>query len=407
MPSATPPSRAPISQTSASTLPPAPAQQRSYTTYPSPSSALAPLTNPLPRPDHYDGHPLVAPHFSPTPPLTPVERVYTAYGHPAQAAEWTSVAARLRRGVKALYAKHGLTECRRLGLYIAGSEADVQDPGSERMMILVVELVDGEVGRWRELEAEVWGLLGEVVGEERGVCVRFYRCWDGAGEWRRGVARRVERPPSMQAPIAPPPPYQAPAQAQVLRAFDTPEERARFFEPYRQNERGSNDDDDGDSTEEETGSTGSSPSDAGEGSVDEQHLQGAEHGSLPDFATVPAQPPQPQTRNPNPYPFLTAPMASSSRRTTTRPRHAARDELFARSFQAHQASHGQARERPTIRHRTEPGRERRAGDVFDSLMETFERDVAAGEEATRAWRAARRERRLRGVNLWEGADLRE
>lgn len=198
----------------------------------------------------------------------------------------------------------------------------------------------------------------------------------------------------MQALTAPPPPYQAPAQAQVLRALDTPEERARFFEPYRQNERGS-DDDDRDSTEEETGSTDSSPSDAGEGSADGQHLQDAEDGSLPDFATVPAQPPQSRARNSNPYPFLTTPMASSSGRIRTRPRHAARDELFARSFQAQQTSHGPARERPTIRPRPEPSSANRAGDAFDSLMETFERDVAAGEEATRAWRAARRERRLR------------
>lgn len=264
----------------------------------------------------------------------------------------------------------------------------MQDPGSERMMILVLELVHGEVSRWKEVEGEVWAVLGDVVGERRGVCVRFYVSWGNGGMGRRGVARRVERPPlggGLGLPPTVATTMERPAQAQVLRALDSEEERARFFGPYRQDERGS--DDEEDSTEDESGSIDSS-SPAGEGSADERHSQDAEDGlNLPNFATVPAQPLQSRSSNPDPYPFLTAPMASSSGRTSTRPRHAARDELLARisSFRDTQ--------RPATR--PEARSERRAGDVFDALRETLEIDVRAGEAAARRERAARAERRMR------------
>ncbi|CAK3735452.1 Hypothetical predicted protein [Lecanosticta acicola] len=132
-----------------------------------------------PKPDHYDGNMLVAPHFECTPELTAVGRMYTKYGVGQQKEHWVPLAQSVRQQVNAIYSDYNLTDCSYHGLYIAGSERDVQYLDRDRMMILVIELDGRELRRWDEIDADMRSILDrhELSGHA-GVCVRYYKRWN-------------------------------------------------------------------------------------------------------------------------------------------------------------------------------------------------------------------------------------
>ncbi|KAK4900785.1 hypothetical protein LTR27_001964 [Elasticomyces elasticus] len=126
-----------------------------------------------PADDAYTSNPLIAAHFSLTPPLTkiPSDHIYGS--------QLTFICTKIR----ALYAKHNLRNNRHYGLYYAGSNVTHDRDGQhERVMLLVLELSgeDIKAGKWRDLslEDECKSILVQAQGGNpdvlRGVCLRFY-----------------------------------------------------------------------------------------------------------------------------------------------------------------------------------------------------------------------------------------
>jgi len=118
--------------------------------------------------DSYDGNYLVKPHFSLTPGLTLVPSSHT-YGHTI-----TKVAFEVSR----LYFQFGLTPCPHSGLFFAGSRRATALPGREKYMVLVFELVESDMPRWREIDGDARRILREIaLSGLHGVCVRYYQYW--------------------------------------------------------------------------------------------------------------------------------------------------------------------------------------------------------------------------------------
>ncbi|KAK4961976.1 hypothetical protein LTR10_002470 [Elasticomyces elasticus] len=126
-----------------------------------------------PADDAYTSNPLIAAHFSLTPPLTkiPSDHIYGSQS--------TFICTKIR----ALYAKHNLRNNRHYGLYYAGSNVTHDRDGQhERVMLLVLELSSEDIkaGKWRglSLEDECKSTLVQAQGGNpdvlRGVCLRFY-----------------------------------------------------------------------------------------------------------------------------------------------------------------------------------------------------------------------------------------
>ncbi|KAK5707491.1 hypothetical protein LTR97_000025 [Elasticomyces elasticus] len=126
-----------------------------------------------PADDAYTSNPLIAAHFSLTPPLTkiPSDHIYGSQS--------TFICTKIR----ALYAKHNLRNNRHYGLYYAGSNVTRDRNGQhERVMLLVLELSSEDIkaGKWRDwsLEDECKSILVQAQGGNpdvlRGVCLRFY-----------------------------------------------------------------------------------------------------------------------------------------------------------------------------------------------------------------------------------------
>lgn len=63
----------------------------------------------------------------------------------------------------------------RCGLYIVGSETDMQDTDRDRMMVLVFELSEQQLSLWTLLHTDAMKLLDQLkLSGEAGVCVRYY-----------------------------------------------------------------------------------------------------------------------------------------------------------------------------------------------------------------------------------------
>ncbi|KAK5727542.1 hypothetical protein LTR15_003442 [Elasticomyces elasticus] len=126
-----------------------------------------------PADDACTSNPLIAAHFSLTPPLTkiPSDHIYGSQS--------TFICTKIR----ALYAKHNIRNNRHYGLYYAGSNVIHDRNGQhERVMLLVLELSSEDIkaGKWRDLslEDECKSILVQAQGGNpdvlRGVCLRFY-----------------------------------------------------------------------------------------------------------------------------------------------------------------------------------------------------------------------------------------
>ncbi|KAK5685502.1 hypothetical protein LTS10_003581 [Elasticomyces elasticus] len=126
-----------------------------------------------PADDAYTSNPLIAAHFSLTPPLTkiPSDHIYGSQS--------TFICTKIR----ALYAKHNLRNNWHYGLYYAGSNVTHDRNGQhERVMLLVLELSSEDIkaGKWRDLslEDECKSILVQAQGGNpdvlRGVCLRFH-----------------------------------------------------------------------------------------------------------------------------------------------------------------------------------------------------------------------------------------
>ncbi|KAF2169356.1 hypothetical protein M409DRAFT_20580 [Zasmidium cellare ATCC 36951] len=138
--------------------------------------------NEEPPPDAYDKHQdLVPPHFSPTPDLTNVGKVYSNYGNRHQKSRWKPISLEAKNSAQRIYRNYGITYNVRYkaGLYIAGSETEMEDKHRDRMMVLVFELNGAELGRWKDIHADAMELLDHLhLSGEHGVCVRYYRRWE-------------------------------------------------------------------------------------------------------------------------------------------------------------------------------------------------------------------------------------
>lgn len=141
-----------------------------------------------PRPDHYDGNPLVPPHFSVAPAMTRVEDVYRSDPLSNNRMEvWGRRNRIIRRKIKDLLTRlpwlaSGLG---RYGLYICGAPGQVlyrpdasgndRNSGRDRMMVLMVELKPEEQQQWLLLQLHLERFLRKANIERcRGVCIRYY-----------------------------------------------------------------------------------------------------------------------------------------------------------------------------------------------------------------------------------------
>ncbi|EME46203.1 hypothetical protein DOTSEDRAFT_22300 [Dothistroma septosporum NZE10] len=132
-----------------------------------------------PKRDHYDGNSFVAPHFSYTPDLMPVDVVYEHYGSQAQAEKWKPIARDIGCHARTLYLTHGLQVCNmtKAGLYLAGSNEDMKDPDRDRMMVLVFELEVSDCHRWQDVDIAARALLKDLdmlCDAKLGICLRYY-----------------------------------------------------------------------------------------------------------------------------------------------------------------------------------------------------------------------------------------
>ncbi|KAK4503412.1 hypothetical protein PRZ48_004327 [Zasmidium cellare] len=136
----------------------------------------------LPPSDSYDKYQhLVPPHFSPTPDLVNIYKAYSNYGNHVQKTKWRPVSMEAKNLAQRIYRKYSLNYNLRYrtGLYIAGSETDLEDQSRDRMMVLVFELNGSELHRWKDIHFDAMDLLARLgLSGEHGVCVRYYRRWE-------------------------------------------------------------------------------------------------------------------------------------------------------------------------------------------------------------------------------------
>jgi len=142
-----------------------------------------------PADDAFTNHPLIYPHFAPTPGLTPFPRRRTApatsvtssHPHPH------CIAYQVQNELGNLYHAHGVSWCSHTGLKYAGSKNWTKYEDREKVLVLVLEFKEAELGNWRlflsiaEAIREKYGLDGSVREESlwayqggRGVPIRIY-----------------------------------------------------------------------------------------------------------------------------------------------------------------------------------------------------------------------------------------
>lgn len=142
-----------------------------------------------PADDAFTSHVQVRPHFAPTPGLTPFPRTRNPPTSPtiSSTPHPHLVAYQVVRDLLRCYDAHNIRWCPHTGLNYAGSKNWTKFEDREKVLVLVVELKEEDLGKWRvligDLEAirEKHGLDGKVREESmwayqggNGVPIRFY-----------------------------------------------------------------------------------------------------------------------------------------------------------------------------------------------------------------------------------------
>ena len=128
-----------------------------------------------PSPDSYDDNEQIAPHFSKTPSLTAIPEGHR-YNTTDPEKPTGRIVPQVLRHLTALYRKHGLTICRRRGLYWAGSQQEVNDRCRVKTMVLVIELNEQDIDKWWKIDDDARELLRKFdLSGRHGVCLRYYK----------------------------------------------------------------------------------------------------------------------------------------------------------------------------------------------------------------------------------------
>ncbi|KAK5114610.1 hypothetical protein LTR85_010187 [Meristemomyces frigidus] len=121
-----------------------------------------------PSPDDYDSNIQVRAHFAKTPGLTPVPRDHFT----------RATADLVKREVSGLYRTYGLKRCAHYGLYWAGSKRWTSIQDRDKTLLLVIELNEKDLARWREFDADARRILTKHgLDGVHGVCLRYYQYW--------------------------------------------------------------------------------------------------------------------------------------------------------------------------------------------------------------------------------------
>ena len=82
------------------------------------------------------------------------------------------------RMVRTICLNHDINLYNQLGLYYAGTPAEVaRQREQDRVVVFVIELMADQIRRWREIDSEVRDVVLSLGLYGRGVRVRYYRYW--------------------------------------------------------------------------------------------------------------------------------------------------------------------------------------------------------------------------------------
>lgn len=169
--------------------------------------------------DNYDGNPQVLPHFSPAPDLTPIPA-----GHRYNTIDDKSIVGNVKVELEDLYRKHRLTRRSHYGLYWVGTPEQINDKDRDKTIVLVLELDENDIGKWRDFDAEARALLDKYgLVDPHGICVRYYRLANARSNLppfeRLPASRQHTRAPRSLEPLTPEQALQR-AEARWLRHAD-------------------------------------------------------------------------------------------------------------------------------------------------------------------------------------------